>query len=145
LPVIDAGLSLQKNEQCYYTSAAKWMENRTVTKAVKYSVSSTTFKYYSGTHRTYGTRTTERITADVIKTIDTGTVYITNKRLIFIGVKKNSTILLKKVLSITPYTDAVEFEKDSGKSPYICVGDDNGDIFRLIVLRILSDLQKENE
>jgi len=50
---------------------------------------------------------------------DKGTVYITNKRVIFDGEEKNSNIKHEKILTVFRYSNGVCIEKDSGKSPEI--------------------------
>ncbi len=73
-----------------------------------------------------------------MKLIDTGTLYLTNKRIIFTGTKKNSNIRIDKVLDFTPYTDGVEIGKDTGKSPTLQMTQ-NADIFCMILERLLNE------
>jgi hypothetical protein len=49
--------------------------------------------------------------------IDTGTLYLTNKRIIFTGRNKNSNIHIDKILDIILYSDGVKIRKETGKSP----------------------------
>ena len=66
-------------------------------------------------------------------------MFITNRRLIFLGRKKNTNIQLNKILSLNPYSDAVGIEKDSGKSPIIKVNE-NAEILGMILNRVINDL-----
>jgi hypothetical protein len=52
-----------------------------------------------------------------LRTIDKGTFTITNKRLIFTGAVKNSSIDLKKILSIEQYADGIAINKDGKQRP----------------------------
>ena len=68
--------------------------------------------------------------------IDTGTLYITNKRIIFTGSRNNKTISLSSILSLTPYTDGVEIEK-FGKSP-ILTGMEDIEIILIVLSKLLT-------
>ncbi len=50
--------------------------------------------------------------------LDSGTLYITNNRLLFDGQKKNTVINLSKILSFTLFSDGLKVEKDSGRDQY---------------------------
>jgi len=52
-----------------------------------------------------------------LRNIDTGTLTITNKRLIFTGAVKNVNIELKKILSIEPYEDGISLNKEGKERP----------------------------
>ncbi len=52
-----------------------------------------------------------------LRTIDKGTLTITNKRLIFTGAIKNSNTDIKKILSIEPYQDGIAINKDGKQRP----------------------------
>jgi hypothetical protein len=52
-----------------------------------------------------------RTTEDSVVLVDTGTIYVTNKRLIFDGARTNTSIRLNKILSFTPYSNGVEIDK----------------------------------
>jgi len=44
-------------------------------------------------------------------------LYITNKRVIFVGAKKNVTYPLGKIVNITKFSDAIHFMKENEKKP----------------------------
>ncbi|MBX9853197.1 MAG: hypothetical protein K2X86_15745 [Cytophagaceae bacterium] len=44
--------------------------------------------------------------------IDSGNLYLTNKRVLFMGESKNTNIRLEKILSVTIHSDGVEIDKD---------------------------------
>jgi hypothetical protein len=62
-----------------------------------------------------GSVSAQRITRDELVEIDRGTMYVTNKRLIFDGARKNTTIRLLAILSFTPCSDGLVLEKATGK------------------------------
>ena len=66
----------------------------------------------------YGQVTINRITTEELKQIDTGTLYITNKRLLFNGSVRNVSVTFKKILQFTLYKDGLRIEKDSGRDQY---------------------------
>lgn len=76
-----------------------------------------------GVYYRVGSTRTARVTREVLRHIDTGTLYVTNKRLIFDGTRKNSVIRLPNILSVIPYSDGVEVEKTSGRNPIFTMND----------------------
>jgi hypothetical protein len=70
--------------------------------------------------------------------IDKGTLYLTNKRLILTGAKKNANIRLDKILNISPYSDGVEIDKETGKKPVLQFTD-RADIFCIMLERLLRE------
>jgi hypothetical protein len=139
LPTKEVQINLQKGEDCYFTCDADWLENRTVTKRINYGGPTARIKIMKGVYYRAGSLAVQRVTQDELHTIDQGQVFITNKRLIFLGSKKNSNIQLNKILSLNPYSDAVGIVKDTGKSPVIKV-DEHAEIFTMILSRVINDL-----
>jgi hypothetical protein len=70
--------------------------------------------------------------------IDTGTVYLTSKRVLFQGARGNKTIPLQSVIDFTPYSNGIDIQKGSGKSPFLSFNTDT-DRFALILNRLLSE------
>ena len=66
----------------------------------------------------HGQFAVNRMTEDVLKVLDTGTLYVTNNRLLFDGAKKTTNLALKRVISFTVYADGLKIEKDSGNDQY---------------------------
>lgn len=138
LPALDVQLNLQKNEICFFTISADWLESRTVTQRINYSGLNTRIRIMKGVYYNIGSISPSRITSEELTVIDSGTVYITNKRLIFMGGKKNTNIKLDKILTLTPYSDGVGIEKDAGKSPILRVPY-NADILIRTLGRAIND------
>ena len=136
LQTVYTNVSLPDGEGCYYECQCEWYEMRRVTKSVSYRGTSTSIKIVKGLRYHIGSVTPSRITNDELIKIDSGRLIITNKRLIFNGRMKNVNVGFGKILSITPYSDAVEIIKDSGKSPTIKCTDP--DILARILLKILN-------
>jgi hypothetical protein len=67
-----------------------------------------------------------------LRNIDTGTLTITDKRLIFSGAMKNLNIELKKLISIEPYEDGISVSKEGKEHPAYFTGIDKQKIAVLI-------------
>lgn len=139
LPAIQANIVLQKSEHCYFQIGnVNWYEIRSVRQRVSYSGYSTSFRVARGFYLRSGSYRPRSYSTDQMTLIDSGTVYLTNKRIIFTGNKKNSNIRLDKILNITPYSDGVEIDKETGKSPTLQLTD-RADIFCMILERLLRE------
>ncbi len=136
IPVLEVDLNLQRGEECYFITDVQWYEQRAVTQRVNYHGPTARIKITKGVYYHVGSIAPQRVSAEEWKQIDTGRVYLTNKRLIFMGSKKNSNIKLSRILSFTPYTDGVGLEKDAGRSPMLQFKTDVN-VFSMILSRLL--------
>lgn len=138
LPVLQVPINLQRGETCCYMAQVDWLETRRVTKRIGYSGPALRFKIMKGVYWKAGNYAVQRSSSDVLTKVDSGVVYLTNKRVIFVGQLKNQAIRLDKVLDITPYSDGVGLEKDSGKSPILGLAADV-DVFVAVLSRLIQD------
>ena len=60
---------------------------------------------------------------EVLKDVDAGTLVFTSSRVIFVGSRGSKSFKWATVLSVTPYTDAIEIARATGKLPVLMVGD----------------------
>ena len=138
LPTISPGINLSRGEECYMMRSVQWYEMRRVRVGIGYAGPSLRLRIAKGVYWNMGTFAGAPITNDQLQKIDSGTAYITNKRLLFDGTMKNTAIKLDKVINITPYTDGVGIEKDTGKSPILGFTDDI-QMFCAVLARAIND------
>jgi hypothetical protein len=138
IPTIEVPIALQKSEQCYFTCDAEWHENKTITKRINYGGPTVSIKIMKGVYYRTGSIGVQRVTSQELVHIDSGKVYLTNKRIIFIGVRKSSNIRYEKILDLTPYSDGIEIIKDTGKPPIITMENEKAELFILILGRLIS-------
>lgn len=136
LPVIDVPITMQKSEVCHLkVPGVHWHELRSAGRGNTYGSYSPALKVAKAFYLQSGSNTTN---AQILKLIDNGTLYLTNKRIIFAGDKKTSNIKIDKILEITPYSDGVEIRKETGKSPTLQMKH-NADVFCVMLERILGE------
>ena len=134
---IESPINMQKNEHAYFSAQINWYEERTRTTTISYAGISSKFRICKGLYFKAGTIAPARNAEQYLKLIDKGTVFFTNKRIIFIGEHNNKTIPLSKVLSFTPYTNGIEIEKDTGKKPFFKF--DDSELMGIYLARLLRD------
>jgi hypothetical protein len=115
LPLISTQLVLQRGETCHAQFPCALLEHRSVTKAVRYSGPAGSIRIMKGLRWRYGYVNVQPVTSEQLRELDSGTLYITNKRLLFNGRTKNSGLPLKRVVHFTTYQDGLRIEKDSGR------------------------------
>lgn len=123
LPVVDPEISLQRGEICHYTTECEWHEMRKLRVGTSYAGPTMRMKIAKGIYYRMGTLAHAPVTVDSIVKIDVGRVFVTNKRIVFMGANKNVTVKLDKILDIETFSDAVKIEKDTGRSPYLFTDD----------------------
>lgn len=136
---IESGINLQKTEVCYFNIPVQWYELRTTTRGYSYQGPSVRVRIMKGFYYNVGSISSHKHTATNLKLIDSGQLYLTNKRVIFMGSLGNKNVPYTKILSFTPYTDGIEVDKDAGKSPFLKM---NGDIEKISL--IFSKLLRES-
>jgi hypothetical protein len=92
-----------------------------------------------GVYYRVGSISGQHVTQEEWKLIDQGKVYLTNKRILFVGSKKNSTIRLDKMLSFTPYSDGIQINQETGRSPLLSFSN-QVDVFGLLLSRLMREV-----
>lgn len=138
VPVLDVGITLRKNETCHFTTPIVWHEMRKITKRIQYGGPQLRIKICKGLYWKAGDYAVRAISEDVMKVIDSGDLFLTNKRIIFMGATKNTSIALNKILDFTPHLDGVMIQKDTGKSPFFGFNS-NQDVFCAVLARMIND------
>ena len=139
LDPIPLQIMLPKTEICYFASNAELYETRKVTKSVSYGGPSIRMKILKGVYYRAGNLGFRPHSEDELTLIDSGKLYITNKRLLFVGSKQNKPIQLNKIIDFTVYRNGLEVLKDSGKSPFYKMVS-NADLAGAYLSRCLNDL-----
>ena len=137
LPEMSCEINLQKNETCHFITKAEWLEQKQITTRVNYSGPTLRIKIAKGLYWRSGSLGVQRIKDDVWQTIDSGDVYLTNKRIIFMGSRGNKIIQFTKVLDFNVFSNGIDIQKDSGKSPFLQFSN-NTDIFSMILGNLIS-------
>jgi hypothetical protein len=124
LPEIEADLNLSKNETCYFVRhGVEWYEYRSRTTRVDYGGLTGRIRICKGVSYRWGSMSPTMARTNELALIKSGSLYLTNKNLIFVGEYQNSTIPLSKILSFEPYSDGVAINKQTGKSPLLMLPD----------------------
>ena len=135
---IEPDINLTRGEKCYFSCNSNHYEINQVTKRIKYSGPTYRLKIVKGLYWRMGDLGVKRETSDVLCHIDSGRLFLTNKRVIFMGGKKDTTIRLSNILDFKLFKDGVELQKSSGKNPFFEF-DKNVDIFAMTLGRALKD------
>jgi hypothetical protein len=138
LPSLTTDILLKKGEVCHYEIPSDLIEERSRTKYVG-GTQGVSFRIAKGVYYRVGGFKGERIVDTFKQITDNGTLYITNKRIIFLGAKKNVTYPLDKIVNFTKYSDAMQFQKENESKPkYFLIKDqDTIDEIGLILSQIM--------
>ena len=139
LPELIPDIRIQKSEKLHFKTYVNWLEQRKVTRRINYAGPTARIRIAKGIYYRMGSMNVQPVSEDVWRTIDSGMIYLTNKRLIFMGSKGNKTIRLNRILDIKPYTNGVDIQKDAGRSPFLEFNN-NVDLFSMILVRLLDEI-----
>ncbi|HBO34186.1 MAG TPA: hypothetical protein DD636_05540 [Anaerolineaceae bacterium] len=141
LPVYETDIFLQKNETCHYQGSVKLYELRTKTVNYQYRGSVAKLRITKSWYYRVGNIKPTRETQDIMTLIDSGTLYVTNKRILFNGSKGNKVIKYSQIVDLTPYTDGVQIIKDTGKPPLFQLSYSDGETLCATIGRLITDQQ----
>ena len=136
IPHIDApdGLLLKKGEFAIFTDTD-----------VRYCQEKTKTTYYGGSARirvckgvSIGGGKGVPVKEEYIATLDTGRLTLTNKRIIFSGERKSTTIQLSKLVAIDRYRDAIDLTKENAVKKTMFVNID-GDLYAYVIEQLVDE------
>jgi tellurite resistance protein len=130
IPEIDTPLTLARAEKCYFTADANWCEFHSITKSARYGRTKDSAEKGDEV---------QRQVFQELDTIDSGRIYLTNKRIVFSGTKRHRSIPMERIRDFVPMENGVQIHRKSGKHPFLQF-ELGVDIFGLILARILRDL-----
>jgi hypothetical protein len=111
-PDLKVDILLKKNEICHFVTSAQLMEEKTKTRYVGGS-QGVSFRVAKGVTFRSGSFRGRAIKETNKEVTDTGILYVTNKRVLFVGNKKNVSYPINKILDICKYTDGIKFQKEN--------------------------------
>lgn len=123
LPTVEAPFALRRGEVCHFGAPAQWHELRTRTVRTDYAGPVGSIRIAKGVRFRVGSVSTTRLTRTELTPIDTGRIFFTSSRVVFLGGLGNKTIAYSTLLGLELFSDALRLEKASGKSPYLFLDD----------------------
>lgn len=121
LPEIFAPLALQRGERCHFSTACSWRELRTRTVRVDYAGVSSSIRIMKGVRFRLGSIVPRRVTETDLVEVASGTLYVTNKRLLLDGHGSNKAVTWRSAFGQELFADAIKIEKSAGKDPYLFI------------------------
>jgi len=123
LPEAKTDLLLKKDEICHYQTFCSLVEERQDVRYVG-GYSGVSLKIFKGVYYKIGATRGKRLVETSNEISDTGSLYITNKRVIFTGSEKNVTYKLENIVDLKLFDDAVSFvTENQDKMKYFTFGD----------------------
>lgn len=113
LTPICVDIQLKRGESCYAMFDAHWLEVRR-SAAMPWHP-----RYLTISESTEIAFSYAPIVEDCLTEIDSGQLFITNKRLIFVGKGSTTTIPFTKILRIKQFREGIKVHKETGRSPYL--------------------------
>jgi hypothetical protein len=132
-------ISLPRNEQCYFKINADWLGHRTPIIGQGYGGPDLRIKMMKQVFYRSGSVEMQRKIKKRLTFIDSGSVYVTQKRVIFEGYKANTSIPMGKIRSVAPFSDGLVIETNNGKNLILRVSK-NADILAMFLGRAIKDL-----
>lgn len=125
---------LSANETILWSYSDVAMYNEKIEKEYVGRRSGFSFKVMKGVYYHTGQSKGRPIERRSMNLDGTGTLYVTNKNLYFYSTTKSAKVPFKKIISIIPYSDGIEVQKDGNAKRQIFQGFDSWFIMNLLSL-----------
>jgi hypothetical protein len=110
---------LQDGEICHLACRSFWHELRNYTVRPERPGTASSVRVPRGlTYRVDGAAP-KRVARDGLAPVDWGSLYVTSRRLVFIGQKTRETIRFTELHGVEVFADAIVLEKSSGRRPHL--------------------------
>lgn len=123
IPAAPVEMRLQMGEACYFEAPAQWWELRTV-KGESEDAAKGGIPIVKGVRFKLEIPMPSVPRNHKLTQVDSGTVYLTNKRLLFTGASNNRTIRLNTMTGFEVFAEAMVIDKESGRRPYLFIEGD---------------------
>lgn len=140
LPVVETNIALQKSELChFYSPNVQWYEERATARRTSYSDHYEQGKSYDAINLYSNADPIQKVRFAVLKRINTGNLYLTNKRIIFEAPDKTTSVKLVSIVRIDTYKQGILVDKSAGK-PMLLIMSRDTDKITLLINRLLNSL-----
>jgi uncharacterized protein YbjQ (UPF0145 family) len=117
LPVVDVPIPLQRGEVGHFMGGAVWLEHRKTAAVYGRAGVSVSVRIMRGVRFQYGIHQPTPM-AERLSVIDHGVLFITNRRLVFSGSTRNTTVKIDALIAVHAFADGIALEKGTGKHPH---------------------------
>lgn len=132
LPVVDADIFLASGEICHWAARSELQQLKRVTVGLSYGGPVASIRIMKGLSWRMASYRGARETAIQLVSLGEGTLYITNRRVVFNGDLKSLNIKLERVIDIHGYKDSLKLDMPTGISPYFMINGDTVVPFRIL-------------
>jgi hypothetical protein len=122
---IKVGIRLSKGEECYFETSSVWKRNENIREHKGYIGGSLGFRITKGITLRVGRAVPVYDEYKSVEPISNGMLYITNKKIIFIGNDKSTTITLGRLANYKLYKNAIQINKTSGQPDIFTLEEDD--------------------
>ena len=113
-----APILLDRDEACYFAAGAQWKQVKTFKDRIGSSGFSASIRIMEGVSYNVNTSKPEYHTREGLADISDGTLFVTNKRVIFEGASRMTSIPYRRLVSLQAYLDGIELKKTTGKNDF---------------------------
>lgn len=133
---VEVTAALQKSEVCYlYVKGVQWYEERATSRRNNYDDHYEFNQSFDLIDLQSNITSTQKETFQIVKRISIGELYLTNKRLIFEGPEKVTSLKLSTISATKVYRQGISVNKSTGKDMLLLMSRD-ADVLALFIQRL---------
>lgn len=139
IPEIEVNIGLPRKEKCYFQTKADWLEHAIEPDVDNNTRSGLRIKIAKGDYWRNIHKQEKTLNEKEWNHIDSGQLYLTNKKIIFKGAKGDKIILLNRITEFEVFVNGLFLEKEKGINPFLNFTS-NTDIFAMLLGKAISQL-----
>ena len=141
MPELVVDLNIPRSEKCYFVADdTNWYEETSVSESTNYGRSNLSLKIAKGLYWRERNREALDLHNDDWVSVDSGSLFLTNKRLFFRGNNGDKILLLSRILDFTVYENGIKVEKNNDKDVFLNFYHST-DIFAMLLGKSISQLK----
>ena len=141
MPELIVDLNIPRSERCYFAAEeSSWYEETEATDHSHFAQSNLSLKIAKGLYWRERNREALDLHNDEWVSVDSGSLYLTNKRLFFRGNNGDKILLLSRILDFIVYENGIKIEKNNDKDVFINFYNST-DIFAMLLGKSISQLK----
>ncbi len=132
-PMPNPSIMLSGRELAYWEIATAWSQLRSVRKG--YTGGAVSFRVAKGVRFSVGKAVP--ITSEELTRLDTGTLTFTNRKLVFQGGMRSTSVQLAKIIDLEVFKDGLMVHKDRGKSDFFATSTANATFAKSLIAALV--------
>jgi len=137
LEVISVDINMKKGEECYHRCSSSWSQKKLIKERQGYTGLGVSMKIAKGLYLRTGRSMPIYKEYEGLLKVSDGELYITNKRLVFLGNIKSTNITFNRIINVESFSNGILLHKTSGNPDFFELDEAQAEYCSLVLEHLL--------